>query len=126
MKSVLTLFGAVLALVVVAPTARAQAIDTTHHDTVSSRRYLAKGDAAVKAGQPDSARAAYEKAIQYDADDIDAIIKMSNILIDEGHGSYARDLLKFALQRHPDDPRLLHYHYVRPGADTTGAASVGP
>ena len=27
---------------------------------------------------------------------------------------------------HPDDPRLLHYHYVRPGADTTGASTVGP
>ena len=59
MKTLLTLVAAVVAVLVVAPAARAQAIDTTHHDTVSSRRYLAKGDAAIKAGQPDSARAAY-------------------------------------------------------------------
>ena len=48
MKRMLRLFGAVLAVIIVAPGARAQAIDTTHHDTVSSRRYLAKGDAAVQ------------------------------------------------------------------------------
>ncbi|HWZ59680.1 MAG TPA: tetratricopeptide repeat protein [Gemmatimonadaceae bacterium] len=109
-----------------APGAGAQGMDSTHHDTAAARRFVEKGDAAMAAHAPDSARAAYEKAIQYDADDIDAILKMATILIDEGHGGYARDLLTFALKRHPTDPRLLHYHYVRRGADTTGAATVGP
>jgi Tfp pilus assembly protein PilF len=110
----------------VAPAARAQAVDSTHHDTAAARRYDRKGDAAMAAGAPDSARAAYEKALMYDADDVDAVVKMATIMIDEGHGAYARDLLAFALTRHPNDPRLLHFHHMRPGADTTAATSARP
>jgi Tfp pilus assembly protein PilF len=122
---------ALVALAIAAPAARAgaqsaQVRDSTHSDTVASNRYLAKGNAALAAGAPDSARAAYERALQYNADNIDATVQMATILIQEGHGSYARDLLTFALRRHPNDPRLTHFHVVRKGADTTGAATVGP
>lgn len=104
----------------------AQQADSTHHDSTAAAHWVAKGDAAMAAHQPDSARADYERALQYDADDIDATVKMATILINEGHGSYAVDLLSFALKRHPTDPRLLHFHAIRPGADTTGAVVTGP
>jgi cytochrome c-type biogenesis protein CcmH/NrfG len=107
--------------------AHAQAADSTHHDSVTSARWLAKGQAYEKSGHADSARAAYEKALMYDADNIDATVKMATILIVEGHGKYATDLLSFALRRHPTDPRLTHFHVIRPGADTTNAVvTSGP
>jgi Tfp pilus assembly protein PilF len=118
-----------VALGAAAPVAGAQNApppDSTHSDSVASNRYLAKGNTALAAGNPDSARAAYEKALMYNADNIDATVQMATILIQEGHGSYARDLLVFALKRHPNDPRLTHFHVVRRGADTTGAATVSP
>jgi Tfp pilus assembly protein PilF len=104
----------------------AQQADSTHHDSTAAKRWVAKGDAANAAGLPDSARAYYEHALQYDADNVDATVKMATILINEGHGRYAVDLLQFALKRHPTDPRLLHFHTIRPGADTTGAVTTGP
>jgi Flp pilus assembly protein TadD len=107
--------------------AHAQVADSTHHDSVTSARWLAKGQAFDKAGQADSARNAYEKALMYDADNIDATVKMATILIVEGHGQYAADLLSFALHRHPTDTRLTHFHVIRPGADTTNAVvTSGP
>jgi Tfp pilus assembly protein PilF len=118
-----------LALAATAPAAHAQSTpppDSTHSDSVASNRYLAKGNAALAAHNPDSARAAYEKALMYNTDNIEATVQMATILIQEGHGSYARDLLVFALKRHPNDPRLTHFHVVRQGADTTGAATVSP
>jgi cytochrome c-type biogenesis protein CcmH/NrfG len=104
----------------------AQTADSTHHDSTTARRWDAKGDAYVAAGFPDSARLAYERALQYNGDDIDATVKMATILINEGHGRYAVDLLSFALKRHPTDPRLLNFRAIRPGADTTGAVTTGP
>jgi cytochrome c-type biogenesis protein CcmH/NrfG len=117
-----------LALAALIPAAaHAQAADSTHHDSVSSARWYAKGQAYEKSARPDSARYAYEKALMYDADNIDATVKMATILILEGHGNYATDLLTFALRRHPTDPRLLHFRVVRPGADTTNAVvTSGP
>jgi cytochrome c-type biogenesis protein CcmH/NrfG len=116
-----------LAFLLAAPAAvHAQAADTTHHDSVSAKRWVAKGDAAMAAGQSDSARAAYERALMYDGDDVDAVVKMATILVNEGHGKYAGELLTFELRRHPDDPRLTHFRVVRSGADTAGAMSTGP
>lgn len=107
--------------------AHAQDADSTHHDSVTSARWLAKGEAYEKASRPDSARAAYEKALMYDADNIDATVKMATILVLEGHANYATDLLTFALRRHPTDPRLTHFRAIRPGADTTNAVvTSGP
>jgi Tfp pilus assembly protein PilF len=119
------LFGLGLALATPA-VGHAQQADTTHHDSTAAKRWVVKGDAANAAGFPDSARADYERALMYDADDVDATIKMATILINEGHGRYAVDLLQFALKRHPTDPRLLNFHTIRPGADTTGAVTTGP
>jgi cytochrome c-type biogenesis protein CcmH/NrfG len=122
-----SLLVAGLTLAVSATVAHAQvAADSTHHDTASAKRWEAKGDAAVAAGRPDSARAAYEKALMYDGDDVDAVVKMATIMVNEGHGAYAVDLLTFELKRHPNDPRLLHFRVLRPGTDTTNAVVTGP
>jgi len=91
-----------------------------------SSQKVATGDRYLAAGQRDSAGRWYSRAIDHNPDDIDATVKLATLLVEDGHGARAQHLLADALRRHPDDPRLLHFHALRIGADTTGASHYGP
>jgi predicted Zn-dependent protease len=91
-----------------------------------SARKVAIGDRFLAAGQRDSAGRWYSRAIDHNPDDVDATVKLATLLVEDGHGARAQHLLTDALRRHPDDPRLLHFHAYRIGADTTGASHFGP
>jgi Tfp pilus assembly protein PilF len=116
----------VLCMAGVGATASAQ---TTPADSAAraaqARDWVTKGDSVMKLGNRDLARADYAKAVDTDHDNVDGIVKPATMLVEDGHGQMAQKLLTDALHHHPNDPRLLNFHVVRPGVDTAGAMRVG-
>ncbi len=78
-----------------------------------AKDYYARGKAALAAGQADSARLDYEHAVNLDKDNVDAIVSLANLLVEQGYMSNARMLMQYAIKRHPNDDRLLHFRAVR-------------
>jgi Tetratricopeptide repeat len=76
-----------------------------------------RGKRDLAAGQRDSARFAYEGAVNLDHHNVDAIVALAHLLIADGYAGNARVLLMLGLKSNPDDPRLLHFKAVR---DTAG------
>jgi tetratricopeptide (TPR) repeat protein len=82
-----------------------------------AKQLYEKGNTWLKAGNDDSARIAYEGAVGLDHDNIDAIVTLARLEVKDGYAGNANVLLRLALRRHPNDPRLLHFRAVR---DTAG------
>jgi Tfp pilus assembly protein PilF len=78
--------------------------------------YVARGDAAVHAGMRDTARIAYEKALDEDNRSSDAVVGLARLMVEDGDGARAQNLLATALRRDPTNPKLLHFSARRIGA----------
>lgn len=78
--------------------------------------YVARGDAAQRAGMRDTARVAYEKALDEDYRCSDAVVGLARIMVEDGDGARAQNLLATALRRDPTNPKLLHFSARRIGA----------
>jgi cytochrome c-type biogenesis protein CcmH/NrfG len=81
-----------------------------------ARVYVARGDAAVQAGMRDTARTAYEKALDEDYRNSDAVVGLARMMVEDGDGRSAQSLLETALRRDPTNPKLLHFSARRIGA----------
>jgi len=82
-----------------------------------AQKFVEQGNAWLAKGDRDSARVAFEHAVDLDHDNVDAIVTLGHLLVEQGYAGNARVLLTLALKRHPNDPRLLHFSAVR---DTAG------
>lgn len=78
--------------------------------------YVARGEAAMRAGMRDSARSAYEKALDEDYRCSDAVVDLARMMVEDGDGLHAQSLLATALRRDPTNPKLLHFSARRTGA----------
>jgi tetratricopeptide (TPR) repeat protein len=78
--------------------------------------YVARGEAAKQAGMRDTARAAFEKALDEDFRCSDAVVDLARMMVEEGDGRRAQSLLETALRRDPTNPKLLHFSARRIGA----------
>jgi predicted Zn-dependent protease len=78
--------------------------------------YVARGEAAMHAGMRDTARVAYEKALDEDYRCSDAVVGLARIMVEAGDGLHAQALLATALRRDPTNPKLLHFSARRIGA----------
>ncbi|MFI5250037.1 MAG: tetratricopeptide repeat protein [Gemmatimonadales bacterium] len=78
--------------------------------------YVARGEAATRAGMRDSARIAYEKALDEDYRCSDAVVDLARMMVEDGDGLHAQGLLMTALRRDPTNPKLLHFSARRIGA----------
>jgi Tfp pilus assembly protein PilF len=78
--------------------------------------YVARGEAALRAGMRDSAKVAWEKALDENAACTDASVDLARMLTEDGQGGHARALLMAALQYDPTNPKLLHFSARRIGA----------
>jgi Tfp pilus assembly protein PilF len=78
--------------------------------------YVARGEAALRAGMRDSARIAWEKALDEDNTCTDAVVDLARMMVEDGAGRQAQTLLASALQRDPTNPKLLHFSARRIGA----------
>jgi hypothetical protein len=78
--------------------------------------YVARGEAALRAGMRDSARIAWEKALDENDACSDAVVDLARMMVEDGHGRQAQSLLATALQRDPTNPKLLHFSARRIGA----------
>jgi len=68
---------------------------------------LMGADLAVKAGDDADAEAAYRRALDADAGDVDAIAGLAHSLVRQKKYADAETLLADALKTHADDPRLV-------------------
>jgi phage tail tape-measure protein len=84
--------------------------------------YVARGEAALRAGMRDSAKIAWEKALDESAACTDASVDLARMLVEDGDGLHAQSLLMTALRRDPTNPKLLHFSARRIGAppDSSG------
>lgn len=78
--------------------------------------YVARGEAAQRAGMRDTARVAYEKALDEDYRCSDAVVDLARMMVEDGDGRRAQSLLATALRRDPTNPKLLHFSARRIGA----------
>jgi tetratricopeptide (TPR) repeat protein len=78
--------------------------------------YVARGEAAAHAGMRDTARIAYEKALDEDYRSADAVVGLARLMVEDGDGARAQSLLATALRRDPTNPKLLHFSARRIGA----------
>jgi Flp pilus assembly protein TadD len=78
--------------------------------------YVARGEAAQRAGMRDTARVAYEKALDEDYRCSDAVVDLARMMVEDGDGRRAQSLLATALRRDPTNPKLLHFSARRMGA----------
>ncbi len=78
--------------------------------------YVARGEAAQRAGMRDTARVAYERALDEDYRCTDAVVDLARIMVEDGDGLHAQSLLATALRRDPTNPKLLHFSARRIGA----------
>lgn len=78
--------------------------------------YVARGEAALRAGMRDTARVAYEKALDEDYRCSDAVVDLARMMVEDGDGLHAQSLLATALRRDPTNPKLLHFSARRTGA----------
>ena len=62
---------------------------------------------ADKAGDRAGAEAAYRRALQLHADDVEAAAGLAHILLQNGHAAEAESVLAGLVKAHPDDPRLI-------------------
>jgi tetratricopeptide (TPR) repeat protein len=76
-----------------------------------------QGNAWMTKGQRDSARLAYEGAVNLDHRNVDAIVALAHLLVEDGYAGNAQVLLRLGLQSNPGDARLLHFKAIR---DTAG------
>jgi Tfp pilus assembly protein PilF len=84
--------------------------------------YVARGEAAMQAGMRDSAKIAWEKALDENAACTDASVDLARMLVEDGDGLHAQSLLMTALQRDPTNPKLLHFSARRIGAPPDSSA----
>jgi Tfp pilus assembly protein PilF len=84
--------------------------------------YVARGEAAVRAGMRDTARIAYEKALDEDYRSADAVVGLARLMVEDGDGARAQSLLATALRRDPTNPKLLHFSARRIGAPADSSA----
>ncbi|GEM_PF-4101523 len=85
--------------------------------------YVARGEAALRAGMRDTARVAYEKALDEDYRCSDAVVDLARMMVEDGDGRRAQSLLASALQRDPTNPKLLHFSARRIGAPPPDSSS---
>lgn len=78
--------------------------------------YVNRGEAALRAGMRDTARVAFEKALDENNTCTDAVVDLSRIMVEDGDGLHAQALLATALRRDPTNPKLLHFSARRIGA----------
>ncbi len=78
--------------------------------------YVARGEAALRAGMRDSARVAWEKALDENDACSDAVVDLARMMVEDGQGRLAQSLLATALRRDPTNPKLLHFSARRIGA----------
>jgi tetratricopeptide (TPR) repeat protein len=81
-----------------------------------AKAFFEKGNAWMAKGQRDSARLAYEGAVDLDHHNVDAIVALAHLLVEDGYTSNARVLLNLAIRSNPGDPRLLHFKAIRDSA----------
>jgi tetratricopeptide (TPR) repeat protein len=81
-----------------------------------AKAFFEKGNAWMAKGQRDSARLAYESAVDLDHHNVDAIVALAHLLVEDGYTSNARVLLNLAIRSNPGDPRLLHFKAIRDSA----------
>ena len=84
--------------------------------------YVARGEAALRAGMRDSARIAWEKALDENNECSDAVVDLARMMVEDGQGARAQSLLASALQRDPTNPKLLHFSARRIGAPPDSSA----
>jgi predicted Zn-dependent protease len=84
--------------------------------------YVARGEAAIRAGMRDSARIAWEKALDENNLCSDAVVGLARMMVEDGQGRRAQSLLASALQRDPTNPKLLHFSARRIGAPPDSSA----
>jgi len=78
--------------------------------------YVARGEAALRAGMRDTARIAWEKALNENPQCTDAVVDFARVMVEDGDGLHAQELLSSALARDPTNPKLLHFKAHRIGA----------
>lgn len=78
--------------------------------------YVVRGEAALRAGMRDTARVAWEKALDENDACSDAVVDLARMMVEDGHGRQAQSLLATALRRDPTNPKLLHFSARRIGA----------
>jgi tetratricopeptide (TPR) repeat protein len=76
-----------------------------------------QGNAWMAKRQRDSARIAYEGAVDLDHHNVDAIVALAHLLVEDGYMNNAQVLLSLAIRANPGDPRLLAFKAIR---DTAG------
>jgi thioredoxin-like negative regulator of GroEL len=70
----------------------------------------------------DSARVAFEKALDENNTCTDAVVDLARIMVEDGDGARAQSLLNTALRRDPTNPKLLHFSARRIGAPPDSSA----
>jgi predicted Zn-dependent protease len=83
--------------------------------------YVARGEAAARAGMRDSAKIAWEKALDDNSACSDASVDLARMMVEDGDGAHAQSLLMTALRRDPTNPKLLHFSARRIGAPPDSA-----
>jgi hypothetical protein len=84
--------------------------------------YVNRGEVALRAGMRDSARVAFEKALDENNTCTDAVVDLARIMVEDGDGARAQSLLNTALRRDPTNPKLLHFSARRIGAPPDSSA----
>ena len=92
---------------------KAGQVEVTLDDPLMARLYdlvkgwrdaITKGDAALAAGKPADAVAAYGKAVSIDLLDVQSRVRLSAALLRQGDAPAAREQVELALKLAPDDP----------------------
>jgi predicted Zn-dependent protease len=84
--------------------------------------YVNRGEVALRAGMRDTARVAFEKALSESNTCTDAVVDLARIMVEDGDGARAQNLLTTALRRDPTNPKLLHFSARRIGAPPDSSA----
>lgn len=84
--------------------------------------YVNRGEVALRAGMRDTARVAFEKALTENNTCTDAVVDLARIMVEDGDGARAENLLNSALRRDPTNPKLLHFSARRIGAPVDSSA----
>ena len=84
--------------------------------------YVNRGEVALRAGMRDTARVAFEKALNENNTCTDAVVDLARIMVEDGDGARAQSLLNTALRRDPTNPKLLHFSARRIGAPADSSA----
>jgi predicted Zn-dependent protease len=84
--------------------------------------YVNRGDVALRAGMRDTARVAFEKALDENNMCADAVVGLARLMVEDGDGAHAQSLLMTALRRDPTNPKLLHFSARRIGAPPDSSA----